>query len=109
MPSGNSAATDAQDTAPSDSCGPCTLCTVTGSSGNQQPAVPRCCAPRQGTACNTHRGEPAVEVVHYHSSDERLAQACGQAGQRVVQRGRPRDAELVLARRRYRGVQPCPA
>jgi hypothetical protein len=64
---------------------------------------------RTGCYLHAHRGEPAVKVVHDHSSDEGLAKASGQAGQRVVQRGRPRDVKLVLTRRRHCRVQPAPA
>ncbi len=51
-------------------------------------------------------GEPAVKVVHEHGGDEGLAEAGGEADQRVLQQRRLRDPQLVLAERVINGVDP---
>ena len=63
----------------------------------------------QPHAPETHLREPAREVVHDDSGDERLAEAGGQADERVRQQGSLDHVQLILALWDSFRVDPVPS
>lgn len=61
---------------------------------------------RGGHEHHLARRKPAVEVVHDHGGDEGLAQARGQAHERVATQGGVGDAQLVVPHGAVGGVNP---
>ena len=80
-------------------------CSKTTLAHSGVPACGQACG-RVMVPARAHPGEPAEEVVHDDGRDERLAQARGQAHQRVGQQGALYDGHLPGRRRaRVRGSQ----